>query len=47
MEIEEFILIGHSFGGYIGTFYAQKYKHVKQLELISPCGLTRMSDKCI
>ncbi|CAF5120198.1 unnamed protein product, partial [Rotaria sp. Silwood1] len=36
---KEFILLGHSFGGYLSTSYAINYpKYVKQLVLIDPWG---------
>ena len=39
---KEFILLGHSFGGYLSTSYALSYpKYVKQLVLIDPWGFGR------
>jgi len=38
-EIDEFVLIGHSLGGYLSARYAMKYnQHVESLILISPVG---------
>jgi abhydrolase domain-containing protein 5 len=38
----EFILLGHSFGGFLSAAYALKYpKYVKQLVLIDPWGFAR------
>ena len=35
----DFVLMGHSFGGYLATHYANKHpQHVKQLILMSPIG---------
>ena len=40
MELEDFYLLGHSFGGYVTGHYAIQYpKHVKKLFLVSPVGL--------
>lgn len=42
--INKFVLMGHSFGGYLSCAYALKYKKqnfVEKLVLISPVGLTR------
>ncbi len=39
---KEFILLGHSFGGFLSTSYALSYpKYVKQLVLIDPWGFER------
>lgn len=41
LKIEEFILCGHSLGGYLATNYALRYKHhLKRLVLMSPAGIT-------
>ena len=40
MDITNFYLAGHSFGGYIVGNYAVKYhKHLKKLILMSPIGV--------
>ncbi|KRX10757.1 hypothetical protein PPERSA_04924 [Pseudocohnilembus persalinus] len=40
-ELDKFILVGHSFGGYISTRYAiQNPEKVEKLYLISPLGVT-------
>lgn len=39
-NLEEFVLIGHSLGGYLSTLYAIKYpEKVKKLILLSPVGI--------
>jgi pimeloyl-ACP methyl ester carboxylesterase len=39
LGLKEFILAGHSFGGYISILYFEKYPvRVKQLILLSPAG---------
>ena len=39
-DLTDFILVGHSFGGYIAGMYTERYsKHVKKLILMSPIGL--------
>ena len=39
--INNFTLVGHSFGGYIAALYCEKYPgHVKRLVLLSPAGTT-------
>lgn len=44
-DITQFVLIGHSFGGYICGMYASKYFfHVKKLILLSPLGVSREPD---
>jgi pimeloyl-ACP methyl ester carboxylesterase len=41
-------LAGHSFGGYISTFYYEKYsERVKQLVLLSPAGSGKLSEEAI
>lgn len=41
MNLESFILIGHSFGGFLSGLYASQYpQHIKKLLLISPAGFT-------
>jgi|NOAtaT_7_FD_contig_81_549811_length_1034_multi_2_in_0_out_0_1 abhydrolase domain-containing protein 5 len=40
MNIQSFILAGHSFGGYISGMYFKKYhEFVEKLILISPLGM--------
>jgi cardiolipin-specific phospholipase len=40
--ITEFLLAGHSFGGYIATLYFEKYSsRVKKLLLLSPAGTAK------
>jgi cardiolipin-specific phospholipase len=46
--IESFILVGHSFGGYISCLYLEKYpQRVQQLIFLSPAGSGKMSDEAI
>ena len=41
-DITQFVLAGHSFGGYISGMYACRYYyHVKKLILLSPLGISR------
>ena len=43
--IDEFILVGHSFGGYIATLYCEKYqKRVNRLVLLSPAGASEKTE---
>jgi pimeloyl-ACP methyl ester carboxylesterase len=45
VAIDNFVLAGHSFGGYIAGNYAVKYhRHVKKLLMLSPIGV-RMPKK--
>ena len=40
MNITQFVLAGHSFGGYVTGLYATKYpQHIKKLLLLSAIGL--------
>jgi len=40
MGLTNFVLCGHSFGGYISALYGmQFYKHIKKLLLLSPHGV--------
>jgi pimeloyl-ACP methyl ester carboxylesterase len=40
MDITNFILAGHSFGGYICGTYASVYpQHIKKLLMLSPLGV--------
>ena len=40
MKLERIILMGHSFGGFVSTLYAQKYHtYIESLVLIEPWGI--------
>ena len=40
MDLTDFYLIGHSFGGYQVGLYASKYpQHIRKLILVSPIGI--------
>jgi pimeloyl-ACP methyl ester carboxylesterase len=40
MELTNFYLCGHSFGGYVAGNYSLKYyKHIKKLVMLSPIGI--------
>lgn len=40
VDITDFYMIGHSFGGFTSSHYTCKYhQHVKKLLLCSPCGI--------
>lgn len=42
-DMKDFVLIGHSFGGYVSGLYATKYPHhVKKLLMLSPLGVSRI-----
>jgi pimeloyl-ACP methyl ester carboxylesterase len=42
---EQFILLGHSFGGFLSASYAIRYpKYIKQLVLVDPWGFGRKPD---
>ncbi|CAI9116868.1 OLC1v1018139C1 [Oldenlandia corymbosa var. corymbosa] len=44
-NLSNFILLGHSFGGYVAAKYALKHpEHVQQLILVGPAGFTPESD---
>lgn len=46
LNFRKFILVGHSLGGYFATNYAIKHPdHIKQLVLLSPCGITDVEKK--
>jgi pimeloyl-ACP methyl ester carboxylesterase len=46
MGLKEFILLGHSFGGYLATSYSLKYPdYVKSLILADPWGFPEHSDE--
>ena len=46
VDITNFHLIGHSFGGYLSGFYAMKYEnHVKKLICLSPAGTSYITDE--
>jgi len=41
---EQFILVGHSFGGYVATAYTLRYPiNVKKLMLLSPAGFSKFN----
>ena len=43
--ISDFVLIGHSFGGYVSGLYATRYPHhVKKLLMLSPLGVSHMPE---
>jgi len=45
-NLDQFILLGHSFGGYVAAKYAIKYpEHVKHLILVGPAGFSDESNK--
>lgn len=45
-NLDQFILLGHSFGGYVAAKYALKYpEHVKHLILVGSAGFTDESNK--
>ena len=45
MELDCFLLAGHSFGGYISACYALKYpQHVSKLLMLSPVGVPEKPD---
>lgn len=44
-QLDRFILVGHSLGGYLATRYALRYpEHVQKLILVSPAGVTDRPD---
>uniref|UniRef100_A0A6N2LCR4 1-acylglycerol-3-phosphate O-acyltransferase n=1 Tax=Salix viminalis TaxID=40686 RepID=A0A6N2LCR4_SALVM len=44
-NLSNFILLGHSFGGYVAAKYALKHpEHVQQLILVGPAGVSSESD---
>jgi pimeloyl-ACP methyl ester carboxylesterase len=45
-QLDDFILLGHSLGGYVASRYALKYPdHVKHLVLVGPAGFNVDSDR--
>ena len=45
-KIQKFELCGHSYGGYLGTLYARKYRErVSRLILMSPAGFRKKSEE--
>ena len=41
-ELTGFILVGHSFGGFVSGHYAVKYpQHIKKLLMLSPFGVPK------
>uniref|UniRef100_A0A0D6QZI5 1-acylglycerol-3-phosphate O-acyltransferase n=1 Tax=Araucaria cunninghamii TaxID=56994 RepID=A0A0D6QZI5_ARACU len=45
-KLDNFILLGHSFGGYVAAKYAIKHpEHVQHLILVGPAGFTAESDQ--
>ena len=46
MDITDFVLVGHSYGGYLRGTYASLYpQHIKKLILLSPLGLKFRPEK--
>ena len=44
MKIGKMYLVGHSFGGYLATCYAEKYpERIEKLVLLSPAGTTDLN----
>ena len=44
-DLKDFVLAGHSFGGYISGLYAIKYpENIKKLLMLSPLGVSRMPE---
>ena len=44
-NMKEFVLAGHSFGGYISGLYAIKYpENIKKLLMLSPLGVSRIPE---
>ncbi|CDW82640.1 UNKNOWN [Stylonychia lemnae] len=45
IDLEKFILVGHSFGGYLCGIYASRYPYrVKKLQLLSPAGIGKQPE---
>lgn len=45
MDIKDFIIAGHSLGGYIAGNYAVKYpQNVRKLLMFGPVGIRKMLD---
>jgi len=45
MDITDFFLAAHSYGGYLASLYTLKYsQHIKKLFLISPVGFQQRPD---
>ena len=45
MKLDQFIMAGHSIGGYICTYYFDKYKNqIKKLILLSPAGFNPVTN---
>jgi cardiolipin-specific phospholipase len=46
LKLKDFVLVGHSFGGYVASCFSLRFRHrVQQLMLISPAGLTNRGEE--
>ncbi|MED6226771.1 hypothetical protein PIB30_106984 [Stylosanthes scabra] len=45
-NLSNFVLLGHSFGGYVASKYAHKHpEHVKHLILVGPAGFSQEAER--